>query len=181
MGDLVIPNAPQALTLRVEREWDGKPGHEGLWAEIVVSRDGDRLRVKARGPVRSGALIPDAAVGTRVANLWEYDVAELFLAGPGERYLEVELGAGGHFLVLGFDGIRQRSDEHADIDPQAAYQNDGTEWISEMAIPISLVPPPLRALNAYAIMGGRFLAYAPVPGEQPDYHQPTAFPPARFS
>ena len=47
--------------------------------------------------------MPDAPRGARVANLWEYDVVECFLVGPDGRYLELELGAGGHFLALLFD------------------------------------------------------------------------------
>ena len=116
---LVIPNAPAQLRLPIERHWDGTRCPDPRRRGALCARAGARTRSRS-APASSGrppARLPAAPPGTRVANLWEYDVVECFLAGAGGRYLEVELGAGGHFLVLEFDAPRRRANEHAGLAP----------------------------------------------------------------
>lgn len=131
-------------------------------------------------PQRGDERLPDTPSGERVANLWEYDVVEVFLVGPGHRYLEVELGAGGHWLVLGFSEIRKRSNEYEAFEPRMTFSKNESEWTSEMVIPWHMIPKDVRALNAFVIANGQFLAHAPLPGLEPDFHQPDAYPPAVF-
>jgi len=106
-------------------------------------------------------------------------VIECFLAGAGGRYLEVELGAGGHFLVLSFSAPRVRSDAHESLSLPVDFTSDARGWRSRVRLPRALVPPGLSALNAFVIAGGAHLAYAPLPGSAPDFHQPARFPDAR--
>ena len=119
--------------------------------------------------------IPDAAVGSRVANLWEYDVVECFLVGDS-TYLEIELGAGGHFLALEFSAPRVRRNEYADFVPRLTFKASGERWTSTIIIPWHMVPQGLKALNAFVIVRDRFLAYHPTPGAAADFHQPSTFP-----
>lgn len=177
---LVIPRQPDALHLLIEKEWNGNVcSDDRLRARFAVSQVQEGVRVVAEAPVLEEQKIPEAAVGARVDKLWEYDVAELFLVGPGHQYLEVELGAGGHWLIFGFDAIRQRRDEYKDFVPAFSYKKtEGGTWMSEIIIPFEMVPENIRALNAFAILSGRFLAYAEVPGKKPDFHQPDFFPKA---
>ena len=123
--------------------------------------------------------IPAAPRGARVADLWEYDVVECFLAGAGGRYLEVELGAGGHFLVLSFSAPRVRHDSHETLRPALDFTSDAAGWRSRIVLERALLPAGLCALNAFVIAGGAHLAFAPLPGAAPDFHQPARFVPAR--
>lgn len=175
-----IPHSPSQLTLRIDRLWDGTPSPDDrLWAEVLVAQAGDGLQLRVEAPMLHEQNVPDAPVGSRVEGLWEYDVVELFLVGPGHRYLEIELGAGGHFLALGFDSIRHRSDAYERFAPLLRYEKTSQKtWVSSVTIPWKMVPENLRALNAFAITAGQFLAYSPVPGEQPDFHQPDRYPSA---
>jgi len=179
---LVIPNAPEQLRLPIERHWDGTrcrdARHHGvLW----LARAPDALEIGASFGRRAPARLPAAPPGTRVANLWEYDVVECFLAGADGRYLEVELGAAGHFLVLEFDAPRRRANEHAELAPPISFREDAERWHATLRLPLALVPPGLCALNAFAIAGGGFFAHHPVPGAAPDFHQPQRFPRAAFA
>lgn len=144
--------------------------------ELAAREDG--LEVAASLPHQPVPRIPDTPAGTRVANLWEYDVVECFLVGAGGRYLEVELGAGGHFLVLSFSAPRVRSDSHESLRPALDFASDAAGWRSRLVLEWGLVPPGLAALNAFVIAGGAHLAYRPLPGSAPDFHQPARFPPA---
>ena len=177
---LVIPRAPGRLVLPIERYWDGAPcPHAHLHGRVELAVLPDGLEITASLPHQPTPRIPEAPRGTRVADLWEYDVVECFLAGAGGRYLEVELGAGGHFLVLSFSAPRVRGDSHEALRPALDFASDERGWRSRILIERALVPPGLAALNAFVIAGGAHLAYAALPGAAPDFHQPPRFPDAR--
>jgi hypothetical protein len=179
---LVIPHAPARLRLPIERHWDGTRCPDlRRRGEVALALAADTLAIDASFERQQPARIPAAARGTRVANLWEYDVVECFLVGAGGRYLEVELGAGGHFLVLEFDAPRRCANEHAAFAPRLAFREDALRWQATLRLPLALLPAGLCALNAFAIAGGSFLAHHPVPGTAPDFHQPGAFPRARLA
>ena len=179
---LVIPNAPERLVLALDHHWNGTRCPDTLRrGELTLALAGDALEIGASFRHQLPPRLPTAPPGSRVANLWEFDVVECFLVGAGGRYLEVELGAGGHFLVLEFDAPRHCVSEHPTLAPELAFRKDARCWHASLRLPLSLVPPGLAALNAFAIAGGSFLAHHPVPGKQPDFHQPQTFPPAAFA
>ena len=173
-----IPDSPEELHLHIDRLWDGSPcPDDRLFAEVFLSQTKAGIHVRVEAPMLHDQKVPDVPMGSRVEGLWEFDVVELFLVGPGHQYLEIELGAGGHFLALGFDSIRHRSDAYESFAPVLRFEKTGEKlWRSSLTIPWKMIPENLRALNAFAIMAGQFLAYSPVPGEQPDYHQPDRYP-----
>jgi hypothetical protein len=175
---LRIPRAPDALELPIEDRWDGSPGpgHVRGLARLQSSADGIAFEARLRhaGPAR----IPDAPPGARVADLWHYDVVECFLVARDGRYLELELGAGGRFLALLFSAPRVRSDDLAQWQPRVEHRASATEWWARMVAPWRLVPTPITALNAYVAAGGALLARHPLPGPEPDFHQPARFAPA---
>lgn len=125
---------------------------------------------------------PSAPRG-RTDRLWEFEVVEFFLAGPGGPrevpYLEVELAPHGHFLVLRFRGVRRlvASEPYLDF----AVHRSGEHWTGRAHLPEAWLPPrPWRA-NAFALHGvgtaRRHLAAWPLTGPAPDFHQPERFPP----
>lgn len=174
---LVIPRAPERLVLPLERRWDGAPcPHALLRGRVELSACDAGLELVASLPHQPAPRIPRAPPGTRVADLWDYDVVECFLAGEGGRYLEVELGAGGHFLVLSFSAPRVRSDSHEALRPELEFASDAQGWRARLRVDWALVPRGLSALDAFAIAGGHHVAFAPLPGAAPDFHQPARFP-----
>ena len=91
------------MRLAIEREWSGAPCADArLHGEVRLSLQPGGLEIQASLPHQETPRVPAGPARTRVADLYEYDVVECFLVGEGGRYLEVELGAGGHFLVLSF-------------------------------------------------------------------------------
>ncbi|MGH0031261.1 MAG: hypothetical protein ACQGVC_15805 [Myxococcota bacterium] len=108
-------------------------------------------------------------------------MVECFLVGEGGRYLEVDLGAGGHFLLLSFDAPRRRVDEHADLAPALDFERDARGWRASLVLPWAVVPAGLCALNAFVSARGQHLAYQPLPGDTPDFHQPDRFPAASLA
>lgn len=174
--------------------WDGKPCEDrSLWGTIDLQGTPEGLRVTATLPHQLSPSIPEAPQGSRVANLWEYDVVECFLVGA-EKYLEVELGAGGHFLVLDFTAPRVRDQEYESFAPVIDFESDSISppcvgemaesqrgssqgrWRSSVTIPWNMIPKGLHAANAFVIARDHFLCASPLPGPQADFHQPARFP-----
>jgi hypothetical protein len=173
--DRVVPEPPHTLALEIAHRWDGAP-LRGLHARVLLSADRDGLWIEAAMAHQHPARIPDAPRGARVEGLWEYDVVECFVAGADGRYLEVELGAGGHHLALAFDAPRRRVNDYACEALAIDWQRDDAAWRSRCRVPRAWIPEPVTRANAFAIAGGEFAVHAPVGGSQPDFHRPRAFP-----
>lgn len=181
MAKIVIPKAPQSLRLKIDRFWNGEPcGDSSACAQVWLSHSEAGITLKVEAAVYAEQMIPVGPTDKPFEGLWDYDVVELFLVAENGHYLEVELGAGGHWLVLGFDGVRHRSNSYPDLQTERHYETDGKVWTSSIVIPWAIVPQPVTNLNAYAICQGEFLAYNPVPGVVADYHQPATFPAAQI-
>lgn len=101
------------------------------------------------------------------------------LLGDGERYLELEFGPHGHYLALALRGVR--AVERKGMALTYEVTRDGARWEGRASVPRSLLPEPVRAVNAFAIHGAgegrRYLAYSPAGGAQPDFHRLDAFVP----
>jgi len=175
---LVVPEVPAALALDVARRWDGAPLPE-LRARVSLSAAPDALWVEAGMAHQRAPRIPDAPRDARVERLWEYDVVECFVVGADGRYLELELGAGGHYLALAFDAPRRRADDFARSDLAVAWRDDGDDWSARCRVPRGWLPEPVARANAFAIAGGEFAVHAPMGGARPDFHRPHAFPEVR--
>lgn len=179
---MIIPRAPEELALRIDRYWNGAACPDTrLHGAVALSSTPDGLRITATLPHQASPNVPAQPPGTRVANLWTYDVVECFIVGA-RTYLEVELGAGGHFLVLGFctRAPRVRDREYRHFRPALEWlpsaPEDPGRWRSSVVIPWDMVPERVHALNAFVVVRDQYLAYHPTEGPAPDFHQPQAFP-----
>ncbi len=179
----LIPKQPDVLRLAIGRLWNGQRCPDdriGAMVELQQTEQGVMVRAIARLPARPSA--PSLPVGARADRLWEQDVVEMFFLDEDGQYLEVELGAAGHYLVLGFDAPRHLVADFADAPFETTHEafTDG-QYTTTILIPYDMFPTSLKAMNAYAILSGQFFAYHPVPGETPDFHQPDFFPFARLA
>lgn len=81
--------------------------------------------------------------------------------------------------MLSFSAPRVRSDSHEGLTLPLDFTSDARGWRARAVLDAALVPPGLCALNAFVIASGAHLAYAPLPGPAPDFHQPARFPSVR--
>lgn len=181
---LIIPQAPQVLTLPIVTFWDGTPcAATHLHGTVTVSSAPEGVWLTGSLPHQPVPSLPAAPPLTRVANLWEYDVVECFLVGT-TQYLEVELGAGGHFLLLAFTAPRCCVQAYETFVPQMTYTAEvagSTAWRTRLLVPWSMVPSGVRGINAYVISRNAYVCYAPLPGPKADFHQPERFPSVRLA
>ena len=174
----LVPDAPATLVLAITRRWDGAPLPD-LRARVSLSAERNGLWVEAGMGHARTPRIPAAPRGVRVEGLWEFDVVECFVVAADGRYFELELGAGGHYLALGFDAPRRRVNEFAREPLAVEWQSDAGGWRARCRVPRAWLPEPVVRVNAFAIADGEFAVHTPVGGAQPDFHRPHAFPELR--
>lgn len=114
--------------------------------------------------------------------LWDYEVVELFIVGSNGHYLEIECGPHGHYLVLQLDGVRSVASHSLQTKYNAQLVEE--KWLGQLVIPVQWLPPAPHRINAFAIHGvgaeRRYLSFTPLPGETPDFHQPSQFRPSEL-
>ena len=134
---------------------------------------------------------PGAEPGSFAEGLWEYDVAELFLANPTTgAYLEFNLAPNGAWWAAKFSAPRIRAQAQPDFPSivtshweDISYDN----WCAAICIPLTLLEKEIgfgaeTTANATAILNSplqTFHSAHKLPGTEPDFHQPASF--IRFS
>ncbi len=157
--------------------WNGEQmaPHQRIYVEMEMTDGGD-LNIQIDAPFY-GDPVPDQSSGS-TWKLWNHEVVEVFLVGPDGHYLESEFGPHGHYLLLQLDAPRSIVTQEMSVDYVAQIQ--GQRWQGRARIAANLLPSPISRINLFAIHGvaaeRRFLAWSPLPGTQPDFHQPAQFP-----
>lgn len=183
----------------ISRRWDGSglPPHEHVRLRVSIESDlpeapgEDCLVVAVESPFYNDPRPhPDSATHhlhheqTHVTDgkgclnfegLWKFEVVELFIKGRSDKYIEIEMGPHGHYLILACDGHRQCF--HRGIEPiHYSATISGSRWTGRMVCPLQLLPPPSYIPSAPYF----FNAYAIHNKESGERVHCAAFPPAQF-
>lgn len=142
---------------------------------------------------RPAQLHPQARPGAFLTELWQHDVAELFIADPKSgRYFEFNLAPNGAWWSCEFTAPRVRADAAEIAMPEVAtfseMASDGA-WLAAMAIPIDLLKARLdfgkeSRVNVTMILespGQKFLSATALGPGAPDFHQPGRFTQVQFT
>jgi hypothetical protein len=189
MSEPIVWGGLDVPLLGIVRDWFGAPVSPP--AGYALAMDDQRLWFLAHHR-RAADLHPQARPGAFQADLWQHDVAELFLADPvSGRYFEFNLAPNGAWWSCEFTAPRERAEEidiaMPDVATFADLSPDGS-WLAAMALPLDILRARIRfgpdtRANVAMILespGRRFLtANDPADGE-PDFHQPAMFSPVRF-
>jgi len=166
------------------KDWPGQPVEPA--AGFALADDGRRLWfIASRG--KPASLHPSARPGKFQAELWKYDVAELFLADPKSgRYFEFNLSPNSAWWSCEFTAPRVRDTGEDFPMPEVAtfaeLAPDGS-WVAAMAIPIDLLKAridygPETKANVTFILDSpaqRFLTANDLGNGEPDFHLPDRF------
>ena len=165
------------MRLEIASTWDGQPIAREEVASVSVARDATSLVVMVEAPYH-GDPRPGAGPG-RTDRLWDYEVVEVFLLGQQERYLEIEMGPHGNYLVLLLAGRRQVERQALLMEYEARV--NALRWQGRARLPLAYLPDAAGRGNAYSVHGvgprRRYLAAYPVPGREPDFHRLDCFGP----
>jgi hypothetical protein len=177
-GELELP------LFGISRDWYGR--EFSPQAAFCVAVDPRRLWLVASHG-KPARLHPSARPGRFVAELWQHDVAELFLADPRSgRYFEFNLAPNGAWWSCEFTAPRVRAEPGDIAFPEAAtfaeLGPDGS-WVAALSLPRDLLEARLgfgdaTRMNVTFILGSpeqRFLSAADLGPGEPDFHRPDRF------
>lgn len=182
--------APDVPVTHITCDWHGAPLPQAAGFSLVADSARLWFIARHRGPATAH---PMARPGGFQAELWRYDVAELFIAHPsGASYLEFNLAPNGAWWSCAFTAPRVRAAEEdaalPGVTTHAELTADGA-WRAAMAIPLELLRelvgygPGMRA-NVTFILGHPrqvLLTAADLGGGEPDFHRPQRFPQVSFA
>ncbi len=155
----------------IRTTWNGTAVDPSHWVRIGLERDGGGLGIAIDAPLYADPA-PAAPAGP-TDGLWAFEVVELFVLGTGRRYLEVEMGPHGHYLVLLLEGKRNVIDRMLPMSYTARIL--GSRWQCTARVPAACLPRGADSGNAYAVHGPpghrAHLALYPLGGAVPDFHR----------
>jgi hypothetical protein len=171
--------------LGITQDWYQKPVDPPVAYSLAA--DPERLWfVAARN--QPATIHPQARPGQFQAELWKYDVAELFLLHPESgRYMELNLAPNGAWWSVELTAPRERAHPHDEPWPQvetyAELSPDGS-WVAAITLPLKMLErrlgfgPTTKANVAFIINSPnqQFLTAAPLGEGEPDFHRPALFP-----
>lgn len=182
-GELDVP------MFGLQKDWHGVAVEPAAGFSFVS--DSERLWFLASHR-RPALLHPLAKPGAFQAELWKYDVAEMFLADPvSGRYLEFNLSPNGAWWTGEFTAPRVRAEAVDVAMPEVATFSemapDGS-WLAAMAVPLDLLKARVNfgketLINMTMILESpnqRFLTAGDLGSGEVDFHQPEKFPQVRF-
>ncbi|MDE0837094.1 MAG: hypothetical protein OSA84_12160 [Akkermansiaceae bacterium] len=171
--------------LGIDSDWHGQTLQPPV--AFTLASDGRSLWFAATRQAPA-AIHPGAEPGVFTPKLWKHDVSELFIADPdGKRYVEFNLAANGAWWAGTFDSPRQLSVSQPDFQGAVETYHDAPEggsWLSAFSIPIAFLGEHIdfgtgsRANVAFILNSPRqtFHSACKLPGAEPDFHRPEAFP-----
>lgn len=173
----------------ITKDWYGKPLEKPAAFGLAV--DPDYLWFVAAHQ-RPATIHPDARPGEFQLGLFDYDVAEFFLADPESgNYFEFNLAPNGAWWSCEFAGVRERVVyEGMPVEGVATYADlspDGS-WLAAAAVPLHYLKSKFNfgdasKMNVCFILESpkaKFLSAASIDCEEPNYHVPESFSKVTF-
>lgn len=161
-------------------DWDGRSIAKPLLWTLSQTAAGYTFQASRESTAKAH---PDAQPGAFLEELWRFEVAEIFFGDRSRRsYLEVNLAPNGAWWACTFTSPRERSPSQPDLSAvRTTHSISKNGWSAEIVLPheIFVSSPPVY-YNVTAILGqtpARYLSAFPLPGNKPDFHQPSAFRP----
>ena len=163
-------------SITIEQTWSGHEIPVSARIHLSVEYDLQSCRIHIDAPFYNDPKPPGPRGPT--PSLWNYEVVEIFLVGEDGQYLELEFSPHGHYLMLWLSAPRVAQDRALTCSYDASCRAE--RWTGTAVMPRSVVPAMIQRVNAFAISGlgssRQYLAWHPLPGPKPDFHQPHRFP-----
>lgn len=181
----------RAKPISFDRDWEGNNADPRRQTEVRVLWSADALYLRFRCNFRSLHVFDDAAPDGRRDQLWERDVAEVFLQPDrlGTRYYkEFEVSPNGLWIDLQItpDGGQPLN---SGLRRAVTLSDSRKEWVAELAIPMKALitrfaPDAGWKVNFYRCEGVDservYLAWRPTNSPKPNFHVPASFGTLRF-
>jgi alpha-galactosidase len=175
-----------AEALRFSTDWQGKNADPERETEVRLLWNAETLFLGFRSNYRTITVFPDAAPSGWRDQLWDRDVAEVFLQPDKSnlrRYKEFEVSPNGYWIDLDI-APGEKHNLKSGMRRRAVLDEKAKTWIAELAIPMkSLVekfdPAATWRVNFYRVEGASeprfYSAWRPTGTPVPNFHVPQAF------
>jgi hypothetical protein len=175
-----------AKALRFDADWQGKNADPERETEARLLWTPDTLHLRFQSKYRVITVFADADPNGRREQLWDRDVAEVFLqpdASNLRRYKEFEVSPNGFWIDLDIAPGEKR-DLKSGLRRRVILNEAGKTWIAELAIPMKCLvdrfdPAVAWRVNFYRVEGAReprfYSAWRPTGTLVPNFHVPEAF------
>jgi hypothetical protein len=175
-----------ASPLRFESDWQGKNADRERNTEVRLLWTPESLYLRFRARYRAITVFPDAERDGRRDQLWERDVAEVFLQpGPLQlrRYLEFEVSPNGFWIDLDITPGEKR-DLKSGLQRRVIVNKAAKTWVAELALPMKCLvenfdPEAKWRVNFYRVEGAEeprfYSAWQPTGTPEPNFHVLEAF------
>jgi len=173
-------------TLRFNTDWQGKNADPQRETEVRLLWAPETLYVRFRAKYVSITIFSDAQPNGRRDQLWERDVAEVFLQpDPSNlrRYKEFEISPNGFWIDLDI-APGEKHDLQSGLRRRVNLDEATKTWAAELAIPMKCLvenfdPEAAWRVNFYRVEGAgepRFYsAWQPTRTPKPNFHVPEMF------
>jgi alpha-galactosidase len=185
-GFLARASWERALPLRFNADWQGKNPDSGRETEVRLLWTQKTLFLRFRARYRSITVFADAKDSGRRDQLWDRDVAEVFLqpdrTNP-RRYKEFEVSPNGFWIDLDI-APGEKHDLKSGLKRRVILDKAQKTWTAELAIPMKCLvtnfnPAAPWRVNFYRVEGAKeprfYSAWRPTGTQVPNFHVPEAF------
>jgi alpha-galactosidase len=175
-----------AAPLRFNADWQGKNTDSGRETEVRLLWTAETLFLRFRSNYRTITVFPDAAPNGWRDQLWDSDVAEVFLqpdVSNLRRYKEFEVSPNGYWIDLDI-APGEKQDLKSGMRRRVVLDEEARTWIAELAIPMTSLVERFDAsatwrVNFYRVEGASeprfYSAWRPTRTPVPNFHVPEAF------
>jgi alpha-galactosidase len=176
----------RSATIRFNANWRGENADPKRETEVKLLWTPEWLYLRFQARFRVITVFPDAEPNGRRDQLWDRDVAEVFLQPePSQlrRYKEFEVSPNGFWIDLDIAPGEKR-DSKSGLRRRVVLNQAVKTWVAELALPMkSLVdrfdPAATWRVNFYRVEGPAeprfYSAWKPTGTAVPNFHVPEAF------
>jgi alpha-galactosidase len=175
-----------AEPLQFNADWQGKNADPERETEVRLLWTAETLFLRFRLKYRAITVFSDAAPNGWRDQLWDRDVAEVFLqpeTTSPRRYKEFEVSPNGYWIDLDI-GPGEKHDLKSGMRRRVVLDEKARTWIAELAIPMKCLvkkfdPSDTWRVNFYRVEGASeprfYSSWRPTGTPVPNFHVPEAF------
>ena len=172
--------------LRFSADWQGNDADPERETEVRLLWTPEWLFVRFRARFRVITVFPNAEPSGRRDQLWDRDVAEVFLQPDQShlrRYKEFEVSPNGFWIDLDI-APGEKHDLKSGLRRRVILNEAAKIWVAELALPMKCLvarfdPAATWRVNFYRVEGAAeprfYSAWQPTQTPAPNFHVPEAF------
>lgn len=176
----------RAAPLRFNADWQGKNADPERETEVRLLWTPETLFLRFQARYRTITVFEDAEANGRRDQLWDRDVAEVFLQPDRSnlrRYKEFEVSPNGLWIDLDI-AAGEKHDLKSGLTRRVVLNEAEKIWTAELTIPMKCLaakfdPSAAWRVNFYRVEGAEeprfYSAWRPTGTQVPNFHVPEAF------